>query len=273
MSTCKNNSNINPNAVPSTKLVEVRGKKGELTIKRTEEGNAVVFTAEFYKEFDISLEAQPAIVEVGSSDVEVAFTGKITRKDTDIASRSLTPSVSGLDPLEVDSFTFTKTGIESDIQGIYPAHVLEVTDKAGTKKNVTGGTRFYHRVYQGFSSLEELTENDIKNLENSNVEESVFTSYGGNQTYSVPVSSLKQYIYWVFHKDTAPIIAARTGLLTFPLTKLDNVTIESDVKPGLMLEMQVFRSANKFGNGDMQIDLLKTLDEFELDDIEFITAN
>lgn len=238
-----------------TETINILGDN-DIIVDLSESANQKNYQLSLYKYPEISISVSPDVVEVGTTVPTSTFSGSIVQRSKPIASRQLNPVVGTLDPLTVNNFTFDILGLQSDIGGTFGTHELTVTDDIGRSVDTEVGVKFHYQYYNGFSSLDALTATQIKGLTNSGLAASIYSDYGGLQTYTIPSTGFQQYIYWAYPEGTPLVNIIRLGLLTFPTTDLGLVSVESDVKPGLFTNYRLLRSANKYSAGSIDLNMV-----------------
>lgn len=236
--------------------IDVRGV-GDLRFAITYEGGVKVFTGAIipYALPLITAENNP-VHEVGEV-VDFTWSLNILQQSNVIVSKTITPADVSLLDLPV---AVPVTDVTRSTSGFEQKYSVVATDDIGGVKTRLLGINFYNRVFTGFSYKDGvsqvLTSADINALVNSSLSSSIKAAYGGVRNYVVPPFALHQYVYWVYPVGTTAITQIELSGLPFPVVFIPGVvSVINTIDVGLSTNYAIVRSANKFSNGTLQLDM------------------
>lgn len=237
--------------------IDVRGI-GDLRFTVSYEGPIKVFTGAIipYALPLISAQANP-VHEVGEV-VDFTWNLTISPQSNAIASKSITPADVTLDimPVAIPVVDVTRSSY-----GFEQKYSVLATDDIGGVATRLLGINFYNKVFTGFNYKDGvtagqiLTSADINALIDSALVLNIKTAYGGLRNYVVPVNALKQYIYWAYPVGTVAITQMELSGLPFPIVPITVVNVINTQNVALNQNYAIMRSANKFSNGTLQLDM------------------
>ena len=237
--------------------IDVRGS-GDLRFTISYEGPVKVFTGAIipYALPLISAQSNPTY-EVGQV-IDFTWNLNVIPQSNPITSKSITPADVLLDPLPV---AVPVTDVTRSTYGFEQKYSVVATDDIGGVATRLLGINFYNKVFTGFNYKDGvtagqiLTSADINALIDSALVLNIKTAYGGLRNYVVPVNALKQYIYWAYPVGTVAITQMELSGLPFPIVFIATVNVVNTQNVALNQNYAIVRSANKFSNGTLQLDM------------------
>lgn len=200
----------------------------------------------------VALNNNSVETEVGATIATVIFNGSITVGSYPIVGRSISPDPGGLDLTA--PFTFNKLNVKRTSPGVAESHTLQATDDHGNQSIVTSEVIFKFAMYQGYSDLATLDQNQIKALVNKTLNDNILQQYGGEETYVVPgLPAVPKYIYWSGPVGTTAIAAALLEGFGLALTVLPSVNVTNPNDGTIITPHWVIRTTSKFDPGSYDI--------------------
>lgn len=241
---CDTNDVKRPTSLNPKEVIDIKGGSN-IVVNVEDTAEKKIYTISYQEHLDpqIALNVDVGISKVGVTVSTANFSGSIIKGTQDIATRTMTPD-KGLD-LTANPFSWQESDIVGSEPGLYPQFsgvptTVEVEDVLGNVISKQIGVEYRHLFYVGYSSLDTLTEDNIKALVNQDLLKTIKAKYG-TYTYNYTVSTA--YIYWVFPNDTTPFTSASEGPLPVPL-KLDHPDVVV-TDEGISKAYRVIRTSTK----------------------------